>query len=336
MNLEDIAKIAGVSRSTVSRVVNDDPHVSDKTRERVLEVISEHNYSPNTAARALVTQRTQVLGLYIPYFVSHLFTDPYFPMLIQAIVGRANERDYDVMLWLRGQEGSRAHLHQRVLENRMTDGLILASTTKDDLLPQALLERNRTFIVNGRPWHNPNRINYVDTDNVRGAQQAVEHLARLGRRRIAAIHGWLDIISGYDRCIGYRQAIKRLDLPQDADLEAAGDFTEAGGFMAMTRLLKQRPDAVFVASDHMALGALRAIREAGLSVPDDIAIVGFDDMPFSVLVSPQLTTIRQPIARLGALAAEGLIDLLSGSAMPPYQVLLTTEIVIRESCGYTA
>ena len=299
LNLEDIAQLAGVSRSTVSRVVNNDPRVREQTRQRVLKIIAEHNYTPNIAARSLVTQRTQLLGLYIPYFVSDLFTDPYFPMLIQAITTRATEQEYDVMLWLRGSSISPDHFHQRVLDNRMADGLILASTSRGDRLAQRLLERGQTFIVNGRPWENADEMNYVDTANVEGAQQAVEHLARLGRKRIGTITGRLDVISAYDRLIGYRQALERLGLPYDPALEAQADFSETGGYIAMRRLLQQRPDAVFVASDHMAVGALRAIHEAGLSVPDDIAIVGFDDMPFATMAATNLTTIRQPVQRLG-------------------------------------
>jgi LacI family transcriptional regulator len=336
MNLEDIAKLAGVSRSTVSRVINNSPNVSEETRQRVNEVITAHNFTPNIAARSLVTQRTQVLGIYIPYIVGELFTDPYFPALIQAITTSANERNYDVMLWLRAQQASPDEFHRRVLDNRMTDGLILASTSKFDWLPQALLERKRTFIMNGRPWVHEEQINYVDAANRHGSQQAVEHLVRLGRRRIGHIAGRQDVISGQDRLIGYRQTLERLGISYEEPLEAIGDFTETGGYVAMRKLIRQGVDSVFIASDHMALGALRALREAGIKVPDDVALIGFDDMPFATMAQPQLTTIRQPVQRLGYLAAEGLIGLLEGEITPPYQVSLPTQLVIRESCGFPA
>ncbi|HML22345.1 MAG TPA: LacI family DNA-binding transcriptional regulator [Aggregatilinea sp.] len=336
LKLEDIARIAGVSRSTVSRVVNDDPNVSEQTRQRVLEVIEEHNFTPNVAARSLVTQRTRMLGIYIPYLVGNLFSDPYFPMFIQATTARANDQDYDVMLWLKSSTITMDHLRRRVLDNRMADGLILASTPRNDRLTDLLLERGRTFILNGRPWEHEDSINYVDTSNVRGAQQAIEHLVRLGRRRIATVTGRIDLNSGYDRLIGYRRGLEEMGLELDSKLEADGDFTEVSGYLGMRKLLPEKPDAVFVASDHMAIGVLRAIREAGMTVPDDIAIVGFDDMPFATLANPQLTTVRQPVQRLGYLAAEGLIGLLENTITPPYQVSLPTQLVIRESCGFPA
>ena len=336
MNLEDIAKLAGVSRSTVSRVVNNDPHVSEPTRQHVLQIIEQHNFVPNLAARALVTRRTNLLGIYIPYFVDALFTDPYFPVLIQSIVTCANEYDYDVLLWLRGEQSQPEHLYQRVLDNRMADGSILASTFKDDPLPGAMLKQKRPFILNGRPWHHADAISYVDTANVQGAELAIEHLARLGRRRIATITGREDVISGYDRLVGYRQAMDRLGVPRDPQLEVSGDFSETRAYEVMQTLLPHRPDAVFVASDQMAVGALRAISEAGLRVPDDIAIVGFDDGLLATKASPQLTTIRQPVDQLGRLAVEGLLGLLQGSLEAPYQVALPTELIVRESCGFSA
>lgn len=334
MNLEDIARISGVSRSTVSRVINNSPNVRPDTRERVLRVIAENNYSPNVVARSLVTQRTRVIGIYIPYFVSDVFADPYFPTLIQAVTTYANEQDYDVMLWLRGQNAAPTHLHRRVLDNRITDGLILASTAKDDPLLDHLLERGRPYILNGRPWQHADNTNYVDATNYQGAQQAVEHLMRLGRQRIAHISGKADMNAGYDRMMGYMDSLRRNGIQFDSNLLFEGDFTETSGYVGMRRLLTANPDAVFVASDHMALGALRALREAGVCVPDDVAVIGFDDMPFATLAEPQLTTIRQPVQRQGFLAAEGLIGLIEGRITPPYQVSLPTQLVIRESCGF--
>lgn len=336
LNLEDIARLSGVSRSTVSRVINNSPNVREETRERVLRIIDEHNYSPNVVARSLVTQRMRVLGIYIPYFVSDVFSDPYFPMLLQAITTRANERDYDVMLWLRGQNAPPSFLHRRVVDNRLTDGLILTSTELHDALLDTLLERNRPYVLNGRPWHHADVINYVDAANRQGAQQAIEHLLRLGRQRIATITGRTDISSGYDRLAGYRDVLKRRGLEINDRLIFKGDFTEASGYIGMRALLQHQPDAVFVASDGMATGALRALREAGVRVPDDIAVVGFDDMPFATMSEPQLTTVRQPVQRLGYLATEGLIGLLEGTITPPYQVSLPTQLVIRESCGFPA
>ncbi len=336
LKLEDIARLSGVSRSTVSRVINKSPNVREETRRRVMNVINEHNYSPNIAARSLVTQRTQVIGLYIPYFITAIFADPYFPMLIQGITTYANANDYDVMLWLRAENAAPTHLHRRVLDNRITDGLILASTARTDPLLDMVIERGRPYVLNGRPWTQADTVNFVDSSNRQGAQQAVEHLVRLGRQRIATITGRVDISSGYDRLMGYRDVLRRLDHAPDENLEFKGDFTETSGYVGMRHLLQYDPDAVFTASDQMAIGALRALREAGRRVPDDVAVVGFDDMPFATLAEPQLTTVRQPVQRLGSLAADGLIGLIEGTITPPYQVSLPTQLVIRESCGFPA
>jgi LacI family transcriptional regulator len=333
-NLEDIADLCGVSRSTVSRVINNSSNVREETRQRVLKVIAEYNFAPNVAARILVTQRTHVLGIYIPYVVSDVFMDPYYPMLLQAVSAYANEQDYDVMLWLRGQNVSPTQLHQRVLDNRITDGLILSATPLNDPLISILIERGRNYILNGRPWHHTDITNYVDATNRLGAQQAVEHLIRLGRKRIATITGPLELCSGYDRLMGYRDMLQQVDIPPDENLEVGGNFTEASGYIGMRRLLPHDPDAVFCASDLMALGAVRALREAGRQVPDDVAIVGFDDIQVATMAEPQLTTIRQSVQRLGSLSAEGLIGLVEGSITPPYQVELPTQLVIRASCGF--
>lgn len=334
LNLEDIARLSGVSRSTVSRVINDSPNVREETRDRVMKVIREHNFSPNIAARSLVTQRTQTIGMYVPYFVSDLFSDPYFPTLLQAVTTYANEQDYNVMLWLRGENTSATQLHQRVLDNRAIDGLILASAPREDTLLDELIERGLTFVFNGRPWRYTDVVNYVDSANYQGAQQAVEHLARLGHTRIATITGRLDISSGFDRLEGYRDTLRRMGLPIDENLIYMGDFTDNSGYLGMRTLLQHEPDAVFIASDRMALAALRALREAGKRVPDDIALVGFDDMPFATMAEPQLTTVRQSVQRLGHLATEGLLGLLEEKITPPYQVSLPTQLVIRESCGF--
>ena len=334
LNLEDIARLSGVSRSTVSRVINSSPNVSEVTRKRVLEIIEEHNFSPNTVARSLVTQRMRVLGIYIPYLVRDVFADPYFPMLLQAITTRANEQDHDVMLWLRGQNVSLPDLHRRVLDNRVADGIILTSTSLDDTLLGSLIERERPYVLNGRPIKNADETNYVDAANRLGARQAVEHLLRLGRRRIATITGRTDISSGYDRWQGYLDAIKNSDFGLDESLVFTGDYTENSGYIGMRALLHAKPDAVFAGSDQMALGVLRALREAGIRVPDDIAVVGFDDMSSAATTTPPLTTIRQPVQRLGYLATEGLIGILDGTITPPFQVSLPTQLVIRESCGF--
>jgi LacI family transcriptional regulator len=327
--LEEIAKRAKVSRSTVSRVVNQDPRVKTQTRERVLAVIKKANYHPNLAARSLAAGRTRILGLVIPMGVTALFTDPYFPILIQGATSACNAHDHSVMLWLAEPEYERRTISQ-VLHNGIVDGVILASMLVDDTLMHSLIESDLPFILVGR-HPTDTRVSYIDVDNIASARQIVEHLIAQGFRRIATITGPMNIIAGADRLEGYRAALTAHNIPIDPTLIALGDFSQNGGFLAMQQLLALKPDAVFVSSDTMALGALRAIRAAGLRVPADIAMAGFDDMPFTETTDPPLTTIRQPIQHAGYIAAETLIDLIAHPDSEARRIILPTELVVRAS-----
>jgi LacI family transcriptional regulator, galactose operon repressor len=329
--LEEIAKQAGVSRSTVSRAINNQEHVNANTRAKVLAVANRVNYQPNIAARGLAAGRSRVLGLVIPMGVSALFTDPYFPLLIQGIASACNEHDYSVMLWLADPEYERRTISQ-ILSGGLIDGVIVASALMDDAVCEALRQDRKPFILIGRDPTDAG-ISYVDVDNVSSAREMVAHLLRLGYRQVATISGPEGMIVGLDRLHGYQLALKDRGLRPDPDLIVASDFTEAGGYAAMERLLPFKPDAVFAASDAMAIGALRAIRDAGLKVPDDVAVAGFDDMPFAARADPPLTTVRQPISRCGSAAVETLIDLVAHPNSPPRRIILPTELVIRASCG---
>ncbi len=334
MNLEQIAELSGVSRSTVSRVINNDPNVSNQTREKVLQVVRRVNYVPNAAARGLAAGRTRVIGLVIPMGVSTLFTDPYFPLLIQGVSAACNAREYSVMLWLAEPEYERRQIRQ-IMYSGLIDGVIIASMLTTDSLVQALIDGDLPFMLVGRHPTDP-RVNYVDADNINGARDAVRHLLRLGRIRIGLINGPQNMIAGVDRLAGYTLALRERSLMVQPDLITDGGFSEASGYLAMQQLLPRQPDAVFAASDAMAVGALRALREAGLRVPEDVALVGFDDLPFAARTEPPLTTVRQPIHRMGTMTVETLIELIELPASSPYHLILPTELVVRASCGATS
>lgn len=337
LTLEAIARLAGVSRSTVSRVMNDQVSVRPEVRERVWQVVRDTGYQPHAAARSLVTRRTQIIGIIIPETVVTLFADPFFSSFLSGVTTACNAHRYHLMLSLFDDPAGEENMYRRVLGSRYLDGAIVASNHLNDPLIPALLDDEVTFVVVGR--HPDSRVNCVDADNVGGAQMAVEHLIRLGHRRIATITGPLDMPAGQDRLAGYRQALEAHRLPIDPALIAHGDYTQPGGTTAMQRLLPTAPTAVFAANDSMAIGALRALRRAGKQVPRDVAIVGFDDLPRAADVEPPLTTVRQPIARMGAMAVEVLVGLLGngeGVTSQPVRVILPTELVVRDSCGALA
>jgi len=334
LTLEKVGQLAGVSRSTVSRVVNGHPSVSGEVRERVWKVIRETGYQPHAAARSLVTRRTQIIGVIIPESVARLFVDPFFPLLLGGITATCNTRGYHLMLSLFNGPANPEELYRRLVHSGHLDGVVVASARIDDPLVCRLLQDEIPFILVGR--HVDDRVRYVDADNVGGARMAVEHLIRLGHRRIGAITGPLGTPAGADRLIGYKRALEASRIAVQEDLVVEGDYSKGSGATGMQQLLPARPSAVFCASDSMAIGALETIREAGLRVPDDIALVGFDDVPVATAVEPALTTVRQPIEGLGTMAAELLLNLLENppdGQAPGQRIILPAKLIVRDSCG---
>ncbi|HEX7621419.1 MAG TPA: substrate-binding domain-containing protein [Anaerolineales bacterium] len=195
-----------------------------------------------------------------------------------------------------------------------------------------MAEAGIPMVVIGRPFHSEN-VSYIDIDNVSASQSAVKHLICLGYRRIGTIAGPSASTVGVDRLAGYRKALTAAGMSLDDALMVEGDFTEAGGYRAMQRMLPARPEAVFAASDIMALGAIRLLREAGLRVPQDVAFVGFDDLPLALLEDARLTTIRQPVIQFGSRAVELLLDLIEDGVKPPCQIIMDAELIVRNSCG---
>lgn len=332
LTLEDIAKQVGVSRSTVSRVVNGSPNVSPEVRKRVLKAIQATGYQPNAAARSLASQRSRMLGLVLPRSVSSFFTDPFFPQLTQGIAYGCNSNDLTLSLFLVANHEDEEKLYPRISRSGLLDGVLVQSGQPDDRLVERLAKSSLPTVMIGRPFE-PGGVNYIDVDNVMAAIAATQHLVNLGYQRIATITGNPDSTVTQDRLKGYRRAITNAGRMVDEQLIETGDFSDNSGYEAMKRLLTYRPDAVFAASDVMAVGAMRAAREAGLGIPDDVAFVGFDDLPLAENSLIKLTTVRQPISRLGAHAVELLLDVIANGIKPLRHVILGTELIVRESCG---
>jgi LacI family transcriptional regulator len=295
----------------------------------VQHIIQQLNFQPNRAARRLAGGRTHVRGRGVPVGVGRRFVDPYIPRLIQGITSACNARDHTVMLWLAEPEHERRMINQ-IFHSGLIDGLIVSSMTLDDPLVQPLLEGRLPFILIGR-YPREIQAAYVDVDNLTSARDAVTYLLRSGRQRVATITGPQSMIAGVERYHGYLAALRERGLTADPQLVADGDFTEQGGYEAARQLIPHQPDAIFAASDAMAIGALRALREAHLKVPADVALVGFDDIPRAAHTEPPLTTVRQPIHRLGSTAVNALIDIIESPSTTPRRIVLPTELVIRAS-----
>ncbi len=334
LTLEGIAELAGVSRSTVSRVINDHPAVRAAVREQVRQIIRETNYQPHAAARSLVTHRTRIISVIIPESVTKLFSDPFFPLLLYGITETCNAQGYHLMLSLFNGPTEQGETYRRIIGSSRLDGVIVASAHVDDVIFRRLLQDNIPFVIVGR--YPDERGHCVDVDNAGGARLAVEHLIRLGHTRIATITGPQTMTSGIDRLLGYCEALAAHGIVADSSLIIEGDYTEDCGYAGAQQLLARAPTAIFVASDIMAIGALKALREAGRQVPQDIAIIGFDDVPIASAVQPALTTVRQPIRQLGAAVADLLMELLANPPEPGSagrRRVLPTELVVRQSCG---
>jgi LacI family transcriptional regulator len=332
VNLEDIARKAGVSRSTASRVINDDPHVSARARERVMNVNKQENFQPNHAARALVTRRSEILGVCIPQTSNVFFGDnSYFPMLLQGLAEGSNRQNYAMMLWLSESHEHRDNFARRVILNRQTDGLIITSVTERDPLFDYLVQHDRLFVMVESPPRLAEKISFVSVDNVASAQLAVNHLIQLGRRRIATVTGQMDIRDAQDRLLGYKLALEEAGLPVDERLIYRGMFDFEQGYRGTQYLLKYSPDAIFCGGDTAAIGAMRALREAGRRIPDDIAVVGFDDLDVAQKGNPPLTTIRHSVQHIGSTAAKLLIDLIEKRLEHPQHIIVPTELIVRAS-----
>ncbi|MCD4752896.1 MAG: LacI family transcriptional regulator [Anaerolineaceae bacterium] len=333
LTIEDIARKAGVSRSTVSRVLNRRVNVRDDTRQRILDVINSTGYRPHAAARTLASQRSEMIGLILPHSASTFFTDPYFSYLIKGIAQACNSYDYTLALFLAETLEAQATLFPRVSRKGLVDGIIIQSGHHgDQAIIHELSQINLPVIVAGRPMHEDG-LNYIDIDNIAASQIAVEHLIKLGRKRIGTITGPLESSVGIDRLEGYRNALINGGMEINQKLIVTSDFTEAGGHTAFKKMLLTKPDAVFAANDNMAVGAIHAAREAGLSVPEDLAVVGFDDIPITNVTDINLTTVRQPVVEFGFTAVTALIDMINNGSKSGKHIYLETELVIRDTCG---
>lgn len=329
--LIEVARAAGVSRSTASRALNGEPRVSSETIELVRKAARDLGYSPNPAARSLVTRRTGTIALVVPESGEMLFSDPYFSILLGGVTAGLSGSGLQLILAVAQEPGD---LDRTIayLRGGHVDGAMVVSHHRDDRLPEATADIDIPIVFDGRPINDAGRtIPYVDADNTGGGRMAAEHLIARGRQRLGTVAGPSDMPPGIDRLVGWTDGLRSHGL--DANAVARGDFTAGGGASATAELLDRHPDldGLFVASDLMATGALQELSGRGVTVPDDVALVGFDDLIFSATTNPPLTTVRQPTREAGQRLAEALVTLLGGGKLENPEVVLPTKLIVRAS-----
>lgn len=329
--LEMVAVAAGVGRGTASRVLNGAPNVSPRAVRAVTDAARRLDYRPNFSARSLVTGRTGLVGLVVDSPASRVFGDPYYALVLAGIHEVLAEADTSLVLALLEDDRERDRL-LHVTAGRL-DGALVVYGHGDRQLMNGLTKVGVPVVYAGRtPVRGPSTLSWVDSDNLDGGLQAIRHLVARGRKRIATIAGPQDMAAGLDRFQAWRQAMREAGLPTARSLVASGDFTEPSGELAMRTLLSREPklDAVFVGNDLMAIGAMRALHAAGRRVPDDVAVVGFDDNPAAAGLDPALTTVAQAVPQMGQTMAHALLSLLQGDTQTR-QVVMPTQLIVRES-----
>ncbi len=332
---KDVAELAGVSRTTVSFVLNEveGVHISQETRRRVLEAAHQLDYYPNAAARSLASRQAGAIGLILCQSSEHIIADPFLPGLILGLGEAVRENRFHLLIQA-VEDVTQPDAYVHLVHTRRIDGVIISGPRSDDQQLFRLLEDGFPVVFHGRL--DGMEAYCVDVDNVKGALLAMRHLIGLGYRRIALINNApLQYTASAGRHRGYRMALEEAGLPYDKSLVRYAHFTAESGYQAMNQLLTGGMvlEAAFVASDLVAMGAMLALRQRGLRVPQDIALVGFDDVPLAGYVDPPLTTIRLPTYELGWQTGDLLIRLIRGNPPVEKSIRLETELVIRESCG---
>ncbi len=331
VTVRDVAKLAGVAPITVSRVVNNAPGVNPLTRTRVSKAIAELHYVPNAMAKSLRSSKTHTIALVLTDV-----TNPFWTTIARSVEDTAAQKDYHVILCNTDENPEKEANYINILLQRRVDGIIIAPTTDNGSVLLPLKRHNIPCVVIDREVHGF-KADVVRSDGEQGARRLTEHLIQLGHRRIAMISGPAHISTAEERLTGYCQALQNHDIPVDKSLIKQGNYKEGSSFQFVRELLSvtPRPTAIFATNNFMGVGVLRALREAGLRVPEDMALVCFDDIPQASAIYPFLTVCAQDASKIGAVAAELLLKRITTQARRRKfrEIVLDTELIIRKSCG---
>jgi LacI family transcriptional regulator len=327
MTIGEIAKLAGVSKTTVSRVLNNKPDVKPETRTKIMELIEQNNFHPNAFAKAISSQKSNSLGLIIPYEAEYIFSNPFYVEVLRGVSTQANIMGYFLNVCYPHDQN-----YVDIYKQKRVDGFVLISPGSKHLsIIDSLKQEGAPFVATAR-IPSEKDLTYVDVDNFAGGIMATEHLISLGHKRIGFI-GKPTMTSSTDRFDGYKEALKKHRIAYDDDLVRVSETSSIeGGYLSVLELLaiQHKPTAIFLTNDLLALGALKALDEKGLNVPGDISIVGFDDIPMADYVSPPLTTVRQPAYEKGVEACKILVNYLKNNK-PLKSKMLDLELVVRKS-----
>lgn len=328
ITIKDIARLANVSSATVSRVLNNKPDVNPKTRKLILDIIKKYDYQPNVFAKAISSKKSNTIGLVIPHETNFILENAFFDEVIRGITNELNNRGYYLLFCYTDCEKKVVKMYK---ERRVDGFIVLSPNNTHKKIINSLNNIEAPFVCTTRII-GEDSIVYADVDNHFGASLAVEHLISLGHRKIGFVRGNNVLTSSGERLRGYQDTLAKYGIAYDIDLMEVGDISIRGGYTAMENLLKRNKEmtAVFIACDVMAMGAIRAIKDKGMRIPEDISVVGFDGIPQAEFFDPPLTTVKQPSVEKGQVIADLLInELEEGKKSKP--VLQDVELIIRKS-----
>ncbi len=330
MTIKEIAEIAGVSKSTVSRAIDGNPRISDETRRKIFDIIEKYGYNPNTAARNLARNKTHAIGIVLPHGESGIYATTFFQEALKGICNMVSNNNYDVLIT--SGNPSEPEAIKRLISTSRVDGIILLRSKLRDTNIELLLKSNFPFVLIGS-CKEYNDIHNIDNDNVSAAFALTEHIINNGKRKIAFIGGVETSVVTINRLSGYREKMQDVGCKQLDKYICLGSFTEQHGYDSMKRLmtLKDRPDGVIAADDTMCMGAMRYLEEVGAKVPEEMAVACFNDSAYTRFSRPSITTITVDSYQLGSSAAETLLGILNNKEVEPGCKYIDYKILERES-----
>lgn len=336
VNIKDIARVANVSHTTVSRALNNKSRIRQETKEKILSIARELGYRPNLIARSLVMRRSKTLGLVITNI-----SNPFYTELAQGIEKTAIQLGYNIILCSTQSDISNEKQYIEMLRSKGVDGIIFSSAHMEDPNIVALAEEGFPIVLVNRRTYHPlvkEKVDYIGVDNILGGYLAVEHLIRLGHRSIGVIGGSSESSVGVERLEGGKRALQTYGIVQREDYFIEGNFLKTSGYEGGKQFLNmpERPTAVFATNDYMALGVYQAFLEAGLRIPEEVALIGFNDIEFTAIKGVELTTIGQKKFEMGTIAVQRLVARIEKGeeSVLPKEILLTPELIIRKTCGF--